>query len=48
MPIILKDKDFKDDAKLKRQKKRADKILAQTKNNVQRKDYISCMCFYHI
>lgn len=33
--IILKSKDFKDDAKFKHQKKYADKIIAWIKDNVK-------------
>lgn len=43
-----KDKDLEDDAKLERQEKRADKIIAWTKNNVKCKGYIGRMCLSHI
>ncbi len=37
---ILKDKELEDDVKLEHQEKRADKIIAWTKNNVKCKRYI--------
>ena len=46
--IVLKNKDLEDDAKLERQKKHADKIIAWSKNNVKCKDYINLMCLGHI
>ena len=46
--IFLKGEDLKDDVKLKRQEKYADKILAWTKNNVKYKDFISRMYLSHI
>ena len=46
--IILKGEALNDDAKLERQEKRADKILAWTKNNVKCKGYIGRMCLGHI
>ena len=41
--IVLKAEALNDDAKLKRQEKRTDKIIAWTKNNVKCKGYIGCM-----
>ncbi len=38
--IILKNKELEDDVKLDCQEKRADKIIAWTKNNVKCKSYI--------
>ena len=46
--IILKDKQLKDDVKLERQEKHADKIIVWTKNNVKCKGYIGRICFGHI
>lgn len=46
--IVLKDKDLEDDAKLERQEKRGDKIIAWTKNNIKCKVYIGRMCLGHI
>ncbi len=46
--IILKDKELEDDVKIERQEKRADKIIAWTKNNVKCKGYIGRMCLGHI
>lgn len=38
--IILKDKEFEDDAKLEYKEKRIDKFIIWTKNNVKSKGYI--------
>ena len=46
--IVLKNKDLKNDAKLERQKKRADKIPAWTKSNIKCKGYIGRICLSHI
>ena len=46
--IVLLDEDLKNDTKLERQEKRADKIIAWTKNNVKCKGYIRRICFDHI
>ncbi len=46
--IIFKDKELEDDDKLERKEKRADKIIAWTKNNVKCKCYIGRMCLGHI
>ena len=46
--IILLSKDLKNNTKLEHQKKRRDKIIAWTKNNVKWKSYIRCICLGHI
>ena len=46
--IIFKGEALNNDAKLERQKKHANKILAWTKNNIKYKDYISRICLDHI
>ncbi len=46
--IVLLGKDLKNDTKLERQEKRADKIIAWTKNDVKCKGYIGRMCLGHI
>ncbi len=46
--LIFKDKELKDDVKLEHQKKRANKIIAWTKNNVKCKGYIGRICLSHI
>ncbi len=46
--MILKDKKLEDDAKLERKEKRADKIIAWTKNDIKCKSYIGQMCLDHI
>lgn len=46
--MILKGDDLNNDVKLEHQKKRVDKIIAWTKNNVKCKDYIGQMCIGHI
>ena len=46
--IVLKGEDLKDDAKLERQEKRADKIIAWSKNNVKCKSCIGRMCLGNI
>lgn len=48
MPIVLKGKNLKDDAKLKSQEKRVDKIIAWIKNSVESKGYIGHICFIYI
>ena len=47
-PIILKIEDELDDAKIKRQEKWMDKILAWTRSNLKCKRYIRHMCALHI
>ena len=47
-PIILKKEDELDDAKVERQEKRMDKILAWTRSNSKCKGYIGRMCAPHI
>lgn len=47
-PIILKTEDELDNAKVERQKKRIDKILAWTKSNSKCKRYDGRMCAPHI
>ena len=47
-PIVLKSEDLKDDAKLERHKKRADKIHTWNKNNVKCKSYIGRICLSYI
>ena len=47
-PIVLLGKDLDDDAKLERQKKRADKITAWNKNNSKCKGYLGRMCLGYI
>lgn len=47
-PIILEKKDELNDAKVERQEKRMDKILAWTKSNSKCKGYIGRMCAPHI
>lgn len=46
--INLKSKKLENNAKLERQKKRADKIPFSTKNNIKCKDYIGSICLGHI
>ncbi len=41
--INLKDKELEDDVKLERKEKRAEKIIAWTKNNIKCKGYIGRM-----
>ena len=45
--IVLKGEALNDDAKLERQEKRADKIIAWTKNNVICYVYFGRMCLGH-
>ena len=46
--IVFKGEDLKDDAKLECQKKRKDRIITWTKNNVKCKSYIGRIGFGHI